>query len=87
MNTSFNYKPLYYYWEVVKQGGISRGTEKLGMAVPAVSAKVRELALSLWCALLKPAVRLAASSLACVSRVCFAMVPATQMSHSMKSGS
>jgi hypothetical protein len=32
------------------------------------------------------AVRLAAVSLACVSRMCFSMVSATQISHSMRSG-
>jgi hypothetical protein len=57
-NTSFNYQHLDYDWVVVKEGGIARATEKLGMAVQTVSAQVREmereLERSLGYALLKP---------------------------------
>ena len=43
MSTPFNYKHLYYFWVVAKEGGISRAAEKLDMAVQTVSAQVREL--------------------------------------------
>ncbi|WP_296494583.1 LysR family transcriptional regulator [Rhodoferax sp.] len=57
MSTLFNYKHLYYFWVVAKEGGISRAAEKLDMAVQTVSAQVRELERSLGYALLKPAGR------------------------------
>lgn len=57
MSTSFNYKHLYYFWVVAKEGGISRAAEKLNMAVQTVSAQVRELERSLGYVLLKPAGR------------------------------
>lgn len=57
MSAPFNYKHLYYFWVVAKEGGISRAAEKLGMAVQTVSAQVRELERSLGYALLKPAGR------------------------------
>lgn len=57
MSTQFNYKHLYYFWVVAKEGGMSRAAEKLGMAVQTVSAQVRELERSLGYALLKPAGR------------------------------
>lgn len=57
MSTPFNYKHLYYFWVVAKEGGISRAAEKLNMAVQTVSAQVRELERSLGYALLKPAGR------------------------------
>ena len=57
MHAPFNYKHLYYFWVVAKEGGISRAAEKLDMAVQTVSAQVRELERSLGYALLKPAGR------------------------------
>jgi len=57
MSTSFNYKHLYYFWVVAKEGGISRAADKLDMAIQTVSAQVRELERSLGFALLKPAGR------------------------------
>lgn len=57
MSSPFNYKHLYYFWVVAKEGGISRAAEKLDMAVQTVSAQVRELERSLGYALLKPAGR------------------------------
>ena len=57
MSTVFNYKHLYYFWVVAKEGGISRAAEKLDMAVQTVSAQVRELERSLGFVLLKPAGR------------------------------
>lgn len=57
MQTPFNYKHLYYFWVVAKEGGISRAADKLDMAVQTVSAQVRELERDLGYALLKPAGR------------------------------
>ena len=57
MSIPFNYKHLYYFWVVAKEGGISRAAEKLDMAVQTVSAQVRELERALGYALLKPAGR------------------------------
>jgi len=57
MSSNFNYKHLYYFWVVAKEGGISRAADKLDMAVQTISAQVRELERSLGYALLKPAGR------------------------------
>jgi LysR family transcriptional activator of nhaA len=57
MGTPFNFKHLYYFWVVAKEGGMSRAADKLDMAVQTVSAQVRELERSLGCELLKPAGR------------------------------
>jgi len=57
MSASFNYKHLYYFWVVAREGGISKAAERLGMAVQTISAQVRELERSLGYALLKPAWR------------------------------
>jgi LysR family transcriptional activator of nhaA len=57
MSLSFNYRHLYYFWVVGKEGGISRAAVRLGMAVQTVSTQVRELERSLGCILLKPAGR------------------------------
>ena len=57
MRTAFNYKHLYYFWVVAKEGGMSKAAEKLDMAVQTVSAQVRELERALGCTLLKPAGR------------------------------
>ena len=57
MKSTFNYKHLYYFWVVAKEGGITRAADKLDMAVQTVSAQVRELEKSLGYALLKPAGR------------------------------
>ncbi|MBY0465828.1 MAG: LysR family transcriptional regulator, partial [Burkholderiales bacterium] len=45
--TTYNYKHLYYFWVVAKEGGMSRAAERLGMAVQTISAQVRELERSL----------------------------------------
>jgi LysR family transcriptional activator of nhaA len=57
VSTAFNYKHLYYFWVVAKEGGISRAASKLDMAVQTVSAQVRDLERALGFALLKPAGR------------------------------
>ncbi|NBW56019.1 MAG: LysR family transcriptional regulator, partial [Betaproteobacteria bacterium] len=57
MSNPFNYKHLYYFWVVAKEGGMSKAADKLDMAVQTVSAQVRELERDLGCELLKPAGR------------------------------
>src|SRR5690349_9476048 len=52
-----NYRHLYYFWIVVKEGGFARAAERLGMAVQTISAQVRELEKSIGRQLLKPAGR------------------------------
>ena len=53
MSQSFNYRHLYYFWIVAKEGGISRAAEHLDMAVQTISAQVRELEKSLGVTLLR----------------------------------
>ena len=52
-----NYRHLYYFWVVVKEGGFARAAERLDMAVQTISAQVRELEKTLGHQLLKPAGR------------------------------
>jgi LysR family transcriptional activator of nhaA len=57
MRKVFNYKHLYYFWVVAKEGGMVRAAEKLDMTVQTISAQVRALERDLGYALLKPAGR------------------------------
>jgi LysR family transcriptional activator of nhaA len=57
MSLAFNYRHLYYFWVVGKEGGVARAAARLDMAVQTVSAQVRELERALGHALLKPAGR------------------------------
>ncbi|WP_323122310.1 LysR family transcriptional regulator [Burkholderia alba] len=52
-----NFRHLYYFWVVVKEGGFARAAERLEMAVQTISAQVRELEKALGHQLLKPAGR------------------------------
>jgi LysR family transcriptional activator of nhaA len=52
-----NYRHLYYFWVVTKEGGFARASERLDLAVQTVSAQVRELEKALGHQLLKPAGR------------------------------
>jgi LysR family transcriptional regulator, transcriptional activator of nhaA len=49
-----NYRHLYYYWIVVKEGGFARAAGRLDMAVQTISAQVRALEKSMGRQLLKP---------------------------------
>ena len=49
-----NYRHLYYFWVVAKEGGFSRAADRLDMAIQTISAQVRELEKSLGYQLLKP---------------------------------
>lgn len=55
--TLLNYRHLYYFWVVAREGGFSRAAERLGMAVQTVSVQVRDLESALGHQLLKPAGR------------------------------
>lgn len=52
-----NYRHLYYFWVVAKEGGFARAAERLGMAIQTISAQVRDLERALGHQLLKPAGR------------------------------
>ena len=52
--TPLNYRHLYYFWVVAKEGGMTRAADRLGMAVQTISTQVRELELALGYTLLKP---------------------------------
>lgn len=54
MTQNFNYKHLYYFWVVAKEGGIARASERLGIAMQTISSQVRLLEQDLGVALLKP---------------------------------
>jgi LysR family transcriptional regulator, transcriptional activator of nhaA len=57
MSTHFNYRHLYYFWVVAKEGGMARAAERLDMAVQTVSTQVRELERALGATLLQPSGR------------------------------
>ena len=57
MTAPLNYRHLYYFWVVAKEGGMARAAERLDMAVQTVSAQVRLLEQELGHALFKPAGR------------------------------
>jgi LysR family transcriptional activator of nhaA len=57
MAAPLNFRHLYYFWVVAKEGGMAKGAERLGMAVQTVSAQVRLLEQSLGHALLRPSGR------------------------------
>ena len=52
-----NYRHLYYFWVVTKEGGFARAAERLDMAVQTISVQVHELEKALGHQLLKPAGR------------------------------
>jgi LysR family transcriptional activator of nhaA len=49
-----NYRHLYYFWVVAKEGAFGRAADRLDVAVQTISAQVRELEKSLGHQLLKP---------------------------------
>lgn len=57
MSAPLNYRHLYYFWVVAKEGGMARAAERLDMAVQTVSAQVRLLEQALGHALFRPAGR------------------------------
>lgn len=55
--TALNYRHLYYFWVVAKEGGIARAAGRLDMAIQTISAQVKSLEQDLGHQLLKPAGR------------------------------
>jgi LysR family transcriptional activator of nhaA len=53
----YNYRHLYYFWVVAKEGSMSKAAERLDMAIQTISAQVHELEKSLGYLLFKPAGR------------------------------
>lgn len=53
MSQTFNYRHLYYFWIVAKEGGMARAAERLDMSLPTISTQVRELEKALGVSLLK----------------------------------
>ncbi|MBU3558434.1 LysR family transcriptional regulator [Polynucleobacter sp. Nonnen-W13] len=53
----YNYRHLYYFWVVAKEGSMSRAAERLHIAIQTISAQVHELEKSLGYLLFKPAGR------------------------------
>jgi LysR family transcriptional activator of nhaA len=47
MKSDLNYRHLYYFWVVAKEGGITRAAERLGLAVQTVSSQLTLLEQSL----------------------------------------
>lgn len=54
---TLNYRHLYYFWVVAKEGGIARAAERLDMAIQTISAQVKALEQDIGHQLLKPAGR------------------------------
>ena len=52
--SQLNYRHLYYFWVVAKEGGMARAAQRQGVAIQTISAQVRELEKSLGHQLLKP---------------------------------
>jgi len=57
MTTPYNYRHLYYFWVVAKEGSMSKAADRLDMAIQTISAQVHELEKSLGHLLFKPAGR------------------------------
>jgi LysR family transcriptional regulator, transcriptional activator of nhaA len=55
--STLNYRHLYYFWVVAKEGGFARAAERLDMAIQTISAQVKVLEQQLGHQLLKPAGR------------------------------
>lgn len=49
-----NYRHLYYFWVVAKEGGVSRAAERLGVAVQTISTQISQLEQEIGKALLAP---------------------------------
>jgi LysR family transcriptional activator of nhaA len=49
-----NYRHLYYFWVVAKEGGVSRAAERLGVAVQTVSMQISQLEQDIGKSLLAP---------------------------------
>ena len=52
--SQLNYRHLYYFWVVAKEGGMARAAARLDIAIQTISTQVRELEKSIGHQLLKP---------------------------------
>jgi LysR family transcriptional activator of nhaA len=57
MLNSYNYRHLYYFWVVAKEGSMSGAAQRLNIATQTISAQVHELEKSLGYLLFKPSGR------------------------------
>ena len=57
MANTYNYRHLYYFWVVAKEGSMSKAADRLDMAIQTISSQVHELEKSLGYMLFKPAGR------------------------------
>jgi LysR family transcriptional activator of nhaA len=39
-NTGMNFRHLYYFWVVAKEGGVTRAATRLGLAVQTISTQL-----------------------------------------------
>ena len=53
-STGLNYRHLYYFWVVAKEGGVTRAAERLGLAVQTISTQINLLEQSMGKSLLAP---------------------------------
>lgn len=53
-NKSLNFRHLYYFWVVAKEGGVSRAAERLGVAVQTISMQIAQLEQAVGKSLLAP---------------------------------
>src|SRR3954469_9422981 len=53
-NTGLNYRHLYYFWVVAKEGSVTRAAERLDVAVQTISAQLALLEQAVGKALLAP---------------------------------
>jgi LysR family transcriptional activator of nhaA len=53
-NTGLNFRHLYYFWVVAKEGGVTRAAERLGLAVQTISTQIALLEQALGKSLLAP---------------------------------
>lgn len=42
-NTGINFRHLYYFWVVAKEGGVTRAAERLGLAIQTISTQLSQL--------------------------------------------
>lgn len=53
-NSNLNFRHLYYFWVVAKEGGVTRAAKRMGVAVQTISMQIAQLEKSLGKSLLAP---------------------------------
>ena len=53
-NTGINFRHLYFFWVVAKEGGVTRAAERLGLAIQTISTQLAQLEQSIGRALFMP---------------------------------